>query len=106
MKPLRTALKLPRYRRLKSGRPGYFFELPPGPECKGCQIEGEASGQDRTAAVERAENILLPAFDSWRSRGLTDMVKASPVPGSFDWLVSIILAAGLVPVTTSIEHIA
>jgi hypothetical protein len=41
------------------------------------------------AAVDRAENVLLPAFDSWRSRGLTDMVPASLVLGTFDWLVSI-----------------
>jgi hypothetical protein len=46
-------------------------------------------GQDYVAAVERAENVLLPAFDSWRSRGLTDMVPALPVRGSFDWLVGI-----------------
>ena len=41
------------------------------------------------AAVARAENVLLPAFDSWRSRGLTDMVPASPVPGTFDWLAGV-----------------
>jgi hypothetical protein len=41
------------------------------------------------AAVDRVENVLLPAFDSWRSRGLTDMVPASPVPATFDWPVSI-----------------
>ncbi|MFB9266996.1 hypothetical protein ACFFWD_28200 [Bradyrhizobium erythrophlei] len=43
-------------------------------------------------AVDRAENVLLPAFDSWRSGGLTDMVPASPVPGTFDWLVGIFKA--------------
>jgi hypothetical protein len=37
-------------------------------------------------------DVLLPAFDSWRSRGLTDMVPLSPVPGTFDWLVSIFKA--------------
>jgi hypothetical protein len=46
-------------------------------------------GEDYAAAVDRAENILLPAFDSWRSRGLSDMVPASPALGSFDWLVSL-----------------
>jgi len=95
MKPLRTALKLPRYCRrkpLKNGRWAYFFEPPTWARMQGCQIEAEALGQDYTAAVERAENVLLPAFDSWRSRGLTDMVPASPVPGSFDWLVSIFKA--------------
>lgn len=95
MKPPRTALKLPRYCRrklLKSGRWAYFFEPPTWARKQGCQIEPEALGQDYTAAVERAEHILLPAFDSWRSRGLTDMVAPSVVPGSFDWLVGIFKA--------------
>jgi hypothetical protein len=95
MKPPRTALKLPRYCRrkpLKNGRWAYFFEPPTWARRQGCQIEAEALGQDYTAAIERAENVLLPDFDSWRSRGLTDMVPASPVPGSFDWLVSIFKA--------------
>ncbi|OAF14582.1 hypothetical protein AXW67_17705 [Bradyrhizobium neotropicale] len=46
-------------------------------------------GEDYAAAMGRAENILLPAFDSWASGGLTDMVPPSPLPGTFDWLVSI-----------------
>lgn len=41
------------------------------------------------AAVDRVNNLLLPAFDSWRSGGLTDMAPASPVPGTFDWLVCV-----------------
>ncbi|WP_141688420.1 hypothetical protein [Bradyrhizobium paxllaeri] len=41
------------------------------------------------AAVDRAKNVLLPAFDSWRSGGLTDMIPASPAPGSFDWLIGV-----------------
>jgi hypothetical protein len=92
MKPPRTALKLPRYCRrkpLKSGRWGYFFEPPTWARKQGCEIESEALGDDYAAAVERAEAILLPAFDSWRSRGLTDLVPSSVVPGSFDWLVSV-----------------
>jgi hypothetical protein len=38
----------------------------------------EPVGPDYTAAIERAEYVLLPAFDSWRSRGLTDMVRSGP----------------------------
>jgi hypothetical protein len=49
-------------------------------------------GQDYAAAVERVENVLLPAFDSWRSRGLMQIASASSVPGSFDWLVGIFKA--------------
>jgi hypothetical protein len=56
---------------------------------QGCQIGAEPLGQDYAAAVERAENALLPAFDSWRSRGLTDMGSPAVVPGSFDWLASV-----------------
>ena len=92
MKPPRTALKLPRYCRrkpLKSGRWAYFFEPPTWARMQGCQIGAEPLGQDYAAAVERAENALLPAFDSWRSRGLTDMVSPAVVPGSFDWLASV-----------------
>jgi len=95
MKPPRTALKLPRYCRrkpLKNSRWAYFFEPPTWARKQGCQIGPEALGQDYTAAVERAENVLLPAFDSWRSRGLTEMAPASSVPGSFDWLIAIFKA--------------
>lgn len=41
------------------------------------------------AAIDRVANLLLPAFDSWRSGGLTDMAPASPVQGTFDWLVCV-----------------
>jgi hypothetical protein len=86
------ALKFPRYCRrkiLKSGRWGYFFEPPTWARKQGCPVKAEALGAEQAAAVERTENVLLPAFDSWRSRGLTDMVPASPAPGTFDWLVGI-----------------
>jgi hypothetical protein len=89
------AFKFPRYCRrkpLKSGRWGYFFEPPTWARKQGCPVEAEALGTEQAAAVERTENVLLPAFDSWRSRGLTDMVPASPVPGTFDWLVGIFKA--------------
>jgi hypothetical protein len=92
MKLPHTALKLPRYCRrkpLKSGRWAYFFEPPTWARKQGCDVEAEALGEEYAAAVDRAENVLLPAFDSWRSGGLTDMVPASPVPGTFDWLVGI-----------------
>ena len=95
MKPPRTALKLPRYCRrkpLKNGRWAYFFEPPTWAREQDCHVNAEPLGQDYTAAVERAEYVLLPAFDSWRSRGLTDMVPAAAVPGSFDWLVSVFKA--------------
>ena len=92
MKPPDTASKFPRYCRrkaLKSGRWAYFFEPPTWARKLSCPVKAEALGAERVAAVERAENVLLPAFDSWRSRGLTDMVPAFPVPGTFDWLVCV-----------------
>ncbi len=95
MKPPRSALKLPRYCRrkpLKSGRWGYFFEPPTWARRQGSQIKAEALGEDYWVAVDRAESLLLPAFDSWRSRGLSDMVPPAIVPGSFNWLVGIFKA--------------
>ncbi len=95
MKAHHPALKLPRYCRrklLKSGQWAYFFEPPTWARKQGCHVKAEALGEEHAAAVARAENVLLPAFDSWRSRGLTDMVPDSSVPGTFDWLVSIFKA--------------
>jgi hypothetical protein len=95
MKPSHAPLKFPRYCRrkpLKNGRSAYFFEPPTWARKRGCHVKAEALGNEYTVAVHRAEKVLLPAFDSWRSRGLTDMVPASPVPGTFDWLVSIFKA--------------
>jgi hypothetical protein len=95
MKPSHAPLKFPRYCRrkpLKNGRWAYFFEPPTWARKRGCHVKAEALGNEYTVAVHRAENVLLPAFDSWRSRGLTDMVPASPVPGTFDWMISIFKA--------------
>jgi len=92
MKDPHTASQFPRYcrrRSLKSGRWAYFFEPPTWARKKSCPVKAEALGAELVAAIERAENVLLPAFDSWRSRGLTDMVPAFPVPGTFDWLASV-----------------
>ncbi|MCP3384670.1 hypothetical protein NLM31_30285 [Bradyrhizobium sp. CCGUVB4N] len=55
-------------------------------------MKAEPLGEDYAAAVERAEYILLPAFDSWRSRGLTDLVPLGITPGSFDWLAGVFKA--------------
>ena len=84
MKPLRTALKLPRYCRrkpLKNGRWAYFFEPPTWARTQGCPFEAEALGQNYDAAVARAENVLLPAFDSWRTGGLSDLAPIGVTQG-------------------------
>ncbi|WP_076867004.1 hypothetical protein [Bradyrhizobium mercantei] len=74
---------------MKSGRWAYFFEPPTWARAQGCHVKAKALGEDYGTAVERAEYVLLPAFDSWRSRGMTDLVPIGVAPGSFDWLVGI-----------------
>jgi hypothetical protein len=85
----RSVLPLPRYVRrkpLKNGW-GYFFDLPGWARAAGCTVANEALGIDYAAAVQRAELVLLPAFDSWRSGGATDTPtgKVSKA-GTLDWV--------------------
>ncbi|MEK9285210.1 hypothetical protein MTR72_37345 [Bradyrhizobium sp. ISRA442] len=72
---------------MKHGGWAYFFEPPTWARRQGCTIEPEALGEDFDAAVDRVKKVLLPAFDSWRSGGLTDLSSTPPAPGTFDWLV-------------------
>lgn len=91
MKPLRSARKLPRYvrrKRLAGGAIAYFFEPPTWARAQECPVDPEPLGTDYDVAVRRAEDVLLPAFDSWRTRGLSDMVPIGPSVGSFDWMVA------------------
>jgi hypothetical protein len=92
MKPPRSVKPLPRYMRRKpltGGRWGYFFEPPTWARRAGCPVDAEPLGDDYDLAVRRAEDILLKAFDSWRTGGLSDMVPIGPSIGTFDWLVSV-----------------
>src|SRR5436190_7800611 len=89
MKPARSARPLPRYVERKATKGGwaYFFHVPSWARKAGCKLRNEPLGSDYQAAVDRAETILLPAFDSWRSGGVSD----KPVPtvaaaGTLDWL--------------------
>jgi hypothetical protein len=89
MKPPRSALPLPRYvrrKRLRSGGWGYFFDLPTWARRAGCTISREALGIDYAKAVERAETVLLPAFDSWRTGGKSDAVSTTAALGTLDWV--------------------
>ena len=85
----RSALPTPRYverKPLKSGW-GYFFNVPTWARRAGCPISSEALGVDYEAAVTRAEIVLLPAFDSWRSGGASDTAVSSvAAPGTLDWV--------------------
>ena len=88
--PPRSALTLPRYvlrKPLKRGW-GYFFNVPIWARKAGCPVKNEALGINYEVAVTRAETVLLPAFDDWRSGGAsadapTLMVAA---PGTLDWV--------------------
>ena len=90
MKPRRSALPLPRYverKPLKAGW-GYFFNVPTWARKAGCPMKNEALGTDYDAAVARAENVLLRAFDSWRTGGDSDGVPPVAAPGTLDWVIA------------------
>jgi hypothetical protein len=81
---------LPRYverKPLKTGW-GYFFNIPTWARRAGCPIKSEALGIDYEAAVRRAETILLPAFDSWRSGGASDSTPKVAAVQTLDWLLA------------------
>src|SRR5215475_4054961 len=90
MRARRSALPLPRYtarRRLKDGSFGHFFQVPSWARKKGCAIVNEALGTDYDIAVQRAEKVLLPAFDSWRTGGEdANPAGIGVVVGTFDWM--------------------
>ena len=76
-------LPLPDYTRRKplaGGRWGYYFTPPSwalnpreGEDRGPCPVGCEALGTDYDAAVKRVERVLLPVFDSWRTRGLAEL---------------------------------
>jgi hypothetical protein len=81
-------MPLPRYtlaKRLSNGSLAYFFNVPMWARTKGCTVQNEALGTDYDAARERAERVLLPAFDSWLTGG-DDGSLDVVLPGTFDWL--------------------
>jgi hypothetical protein len=83
---IRSALPLPRYvlrNRLKGGW-AYFFNVPMWARRARCPMHNEPLGSDYAAAVQRAETVLLPAFDAWRGGG-NDAVTVGSVHGTLDW---------------------
>ncbi|MGM4958126.1 hypothetical protein [Bradyrhizobium sp. 604_D8_N2_3] len=91
MKPPRSALPLPRYtqRHPVKGGWGYFFNAPSWARKKNCPVTSEALGADYEAAVRRAEDVLLKAFDSWRTGGASDdAVSPAIAAGTFDWMAA------------------
>jgi hypothetical protein len=89
LKPPRSALPLPRYvlRKPLKAAWAYFFNVPTWARKAGCLVVSEALGIDYEAAVARAETVLLPAFDSWRSGGVSDKVQRTGAkPNTLDWV--------------------
>jgi hypothetical protein len=89
MKSAHCALPLPRYverKRLKNAW-AFFFNVPTWARKCGCPIKNEALGTNYDEALKRAETVLLPAFDAWRS-GMASDAPASTVaaPGTLDWV--------------------
>jgi hypothetical protein len=84
----RSALRLPRYtlaKPLKRGGWAYFFNVPMWARRAGCPINNEPLGTDYDDAVRRAETMLLPAFDAWRSG--TDAEQSTvAAAGTLDWV--------------------
>lgn len=88
MKPPRSALPLPRYTLRKPIKSGwaYYFNLPTWATTDGCPVENEPLGEDYQAAVARAETVLLPAFDNWRTGGAIGAVAPAAKFGTLDWV--------------------
>jgi hypothetical protein len=89
MKPPRSALPLPRYVERKPIGAGWahYWHTPKWAKDAGCPIGNEALGLDYAAAVKRAEEVLLPAFDAWRSGDTkTAMTPSVALVGTLDWL--------------------
>jgi len=51
-------------------------------------VQNAPLGADYDAAVERAEKMLLPAFDEWRTGGVTALAPPAAMPtiGTLDWM--------------------
>jgi len=87
-KPPRSALPLPRYVRRKpwGGRWFYFFDVPTWARKKGSSVQNEPLGSNYAEAVQRAELVLLPAFDSWRTGGSDGNPDVGVIKGTIDWM--------------------
>jgi hypothetical protein len=81
-------MRLPRYvlaKRQRDGRIAYYFNPPMWARKKGCTLASEALGVDYESMRQRAELILLPAFDSWLNGGLDGKIQTVE-PGTLQWL--------------------
>src|SRR5262249_13406296 len=83
----RSALPLPRYvlRKVSAAGIRFYFNLPASARTQGCPLRNEPLGTDYHEAVQRAETVLLPQFDAWRS-GTDVPVREIAKAGTLDWL--------------------
>jgi hypothetical protein len=85
-----SPLPLPRYvlrKPIKSGGWAYYFNVPIWARKAGCPVRNEPLGTEYEAAVQRAEIVLLPTFDAWRSGGDTVSSRDETAkPGTLDWI--------------------
>jgi hypothetical protein len=83
----RSALPLPRYVLRKPTKAGWahFFNVPTWARTAGCPMRNEPLGTNYAAAVERAETVLLPAFDAWRT-GDAEGKAIGAATGTLDWV--------------------
>lgn len=83
MKPPRTTQPLPRYVRRKA------LAVPSWARKAGCRVQSEALGSGYESARDRAETVLLPALDSWRTNGASDAAPEKLSVGSLDWVFAV-----------------
>jgi hypothetical protein len=72
---------------LKSGAWAYFFHVPSWAKKDGCTVASAPLGTSYSEAVRRAEEVLLPAFDAWRTGGVSSAGTPSIASiGTLDWV--------------------
>src|SRR5262249_55629091 len=89
----RSVLPLPDYTRRKPLAGGRFHAaelgaLKPreGDDRGPCPVNRGARGTGDGVSVKRVERVLLPLFDSWRTRGLAELAPQGPRKGTLAWL--------------------
>jgi hypothetical protein len=63
-----------------------FSDVPTWARKKTRPVENEPLGSDYAEAVQRAELVLLPAFDSWRTGGGDGKPGVGAIKGTIDWM--------------------
>jgi hypothetical protein len=73
-----------------AGGISYYWNAPTWARKRGYPIKSEALGTDYGAAKAKCDDLLNPAFDSWRTGGTTDeLSRPRALVGSVDWVFAI-----------------